>query len=161
MGSCVLQEVGPYPVMQVYGSPALKDNPRLMKGCWVNLMYPVSAAVPSSYQPKKQSQSLQWILLSDFPYLLSGGCQFDSRRDQQQQGLENLVSCKCICLGRRVTGKHAQLIQLLRKQKLLSPWPREVLYSIDSGTMTTFRMYTQVFSQVLFRMELTIQVAQF
>ena len=42
---------------------------RLVNLCWSDVVFPVSAPVPSNSQPKKQTHSLQWVLLGfgDFP----------------------------------------------------------------------------------------------
>ena len=54
-----------YPVMQAYGSLALEDNSEVGERCWADVVFPVSASVPLSSQPKKQTQSLQWVLLRE------------------------------------------------------------------------------------------------
>ena len=52
--------------MSMYGYGTLR---RLIKRCWVDVVFSVSASVPSSSQPKKQTHSSQWVLLGgDFPY---------------------------------------------------------------------------------------------
>ena len=53
------------PVVQVYGSLALKDNllevvEAVLDKC---IVFPASAPVPSSSHPKKQTNNLQWVLL--------------------------------------------------------------------------------------------------
>ena len=56
------------------------------------LVFPASEPVPSSSQPKKQTHSLQWILLGEdlviSPTCEVEGCRFDSRKDQLQKSLE-------------------------------------------------------------------------
>ena len=63
--TCTYDGVVTYPVMQVYGSLALEDNSELVKQRWEDVAFPTSAPVPSSSKPKKQTYSLQWVLLGD------------------------------------------------------------------------------------------------
>ena len=52
-----------YPVMQTYGSIVSGDNSEVGEvRCWADVVFPASApSVPSSSQPKKQTQSLLWV----------------------------------------------------------------------------------------------------
>ena len=57
---------GGYTVMQVYCSGlALEDNSGIGEAVRADLVYPVSALVPSSTQPKKQTHNSQWVLLGE------------------------------------------------------------------------------------------------
>ena len=47
--------------MQAYGSLALEDNSEVGE----DVVFPASTPVPSSSQPKKQTHSLQWVLLGE------------------------------------------------------------------------------------------------
>ena len=66
-----------YPLMQVYGSLALEDNLDVGKAV-LGDAFPVFAPVPSHSQSKKQTHSLQWVLLGEdlviSPTCEVGGC---------------------------------------------------------------------------------------
>ena len=75
-----------YSEMQAYGSLALEVVDAVLDRC---VVLPATVAVPSSLQPKKQTHSLQWVLLGwdlgIFPTREVGGRQFDSRKGQWQK----------------------------------------------------------------------------
>ena len=52
--------------MQVYGSLALEDNSEVGEAVLGDAgVFPLSEPVHSSSQPKKQTRSLQWVLLGE------------------------------------------------------------------------------------------------
>ena len=55
-----------HPVMQAYGSLASEDNSKVGEAVvGSDVIFPASAPVPSSSQPKKQTHSLQWVHLEE------------------------------------------------------------------------------------------------
>ena len=79
--------------MQVYCSLSLKDNSELFEEVLGRCSIPVSVPVPSSSQTKKQTYSLQWVLLAEDDLVISPTCEeesrrFDSQKNQLQKGLE-------------------------------------------------------------------------
>ena len=68
--------------MQAYGSLSLEDNSGLVKRCWADVVFPASAPVTLSSHPKKETHSLQLVLLGEdlviSPTCEVGGCRFDS-----------------------------------------------------------------------------------
>ena len=72
--------------MPAYGSLAL------VKRDWADTVLPASAPVPSSSQSKKQTHSLQWVLLGEdlgiSPTCEVGCRQFDSQKEQFRKGLK-------------------------------------------------------------------------
>ena len=78
--------------MQAYGSRLRRIIRRLTKWCWAESIFCAFAPIPSKYQPMKQTRSLQWVLLGEDFVISStcgmGGRQFDSQKDQLQNGLE-------------------------------------------------------------------------
>ena len=81
-----------YPVMRANGIKFRTIIWRLGKRCWANVVFPASAPVPSSFQPKKQTHNAQWGLLrKDLVILHScevGGQWFNSQHDQLQKDLQ-------------------------------------------------------------------------
>ena len=57
---------------------------------WADVVFPLSASVPSSSPLKKQTHKLQWVLLGEdlasSPTCGAGSPEFDSRKEQLQMG---------------------------------------------------------------------------
>ena len=72
-----------YPVRQHMATYFWSIIRRLVELCWAVVVFPASESVPPSFQPKKQTHSLQWVLMAE-DFVISPTCEvgFDSRKDQ-------------------------------------------------------------------------------
>ena len=72
--------------MQAHGSLALEDRSEVGEGrCSADVVFPASAPVPFSSQPKKQTHSLQWVLLGE-DVVISPTCEVGGHKVQFTEG---------------------------------------------------------------------------
>ena len=69
----------------MYRGLALEDNLEVGEAVGVDVVFPASAPVPSNSQPKKQTHSLQWVLLGE-DMVISPTCEVEELPVQFLEG---------------------------------------------------------------------------